>query len=84
MTTSTITSKGQTTIPLEIRKRLNLQSGDRVNYVVEGDRVYLEPANVPVEYLSGKYQHLARCPSISVEEIDKAIATAIVESLEDQ
>ncbi|MBE9171417.1 type II toxin-antitoxin system PrlF family antitoxin [Pleurocapsales cyanobacterium LEGE 06147] len=33
MTSSTITSKGQTTIPLQIRKLLNLQSGDRINFV---------------------------------------------------
>ena len=34
---STVTSKGQTTIPGEIRKALHIQPGDRLEYVVVGD-----------------------------------------------
>ncbi len=37
MTPSTITSKGQTTIPGKIRKALRIKPGDRLEYVVEGD-----------------------------------------------
>ncbi len=37
MTHSTLTRKGQTTIPLEIRQALNLKPGDRIRYEVEGD-----------------------------------------------
>lgn len=33
---STISSKGQVTIPQEIRIRLGLKEGDRVEFVVEG------------------------------------------------
>jgi len=36
---STVTSKGQTTIPGEIRDALNIKPGDRLEYEVEGDRV---------------------------------------------
>jgi antitoxin PrlF len=36
MTHSTITSKGQTTIPGKIRKALGIKPGDRLEYVVEG------------------------------------------------
>jgi len=35
---STVTSKGQTTIPGEIRDALNIKPGDRLEYEVEGDR----------------------------------------------
>jgi len=35
---STVTSKGQTTIPGEVRKALQLKTGDRLEYIVEGDR----------------------------------------------
>lgn len=35
---STVTSKGQTTIPGKIRKVLRIKPGDRLEYVVEGDR----------------------------------------------
>jgi antitoxin PrlF len=34
---STVTSKGQTTIPGEIRKALQIKSGDKLEYMVEGD-----------------------------------------------
>lgn len=34
---SAVTSKGQTTIPAEIRDALGLKPGDRLEYVIEGD-----------------------------------------------
>ena len=34
---STVTSKGQTTIPGKIRKALRIKPGDRLEYVVDGD-----------------------------------------------
>jgi len=36
---STVTSKGQTTIPGKIRKALRIKPGDRLEYAVEGDHV---------------------------------------------
>jgi antitoxin PrlF len=41
---STISSKGQLTVPQEIRKRLGLETGDRVEFVVEDDRTVIRPA----------------------------------------
>jgi antitoxin PrlF len=35
---STITSKGQTTIPEKIRRALRIKPGDRLEYEIEGDR----------------------------------------------
>jgi len=37
MSHSTVTSKGQTTIPGKIRKALRIKPGDKLEYVVEGD-----------------------------------------------
>lgn len=37
-----ITSKGQITIPIQIRKRLNLKEGDKVAFIIEGGRIILE------------------------------------------
>lgn len=45
---STITSKGQLTIPQEIRKRLGLETGDRVEFVVEDGRTVIRPARSEV------------------------------------
>ena len=37
MSHSTVTRKGQTTIPGKIRKALQIKPGDKLQYVVEGD-----------------------------------------------
>jgi len=40
----TISSKGQITIPLEVRKRLGLHQGDKLEFVVEASGTTLRPA----------------------------------------
>ena len=53
---STISSKGQITVPLEIRRRLGLKEGDRVEFVVEGERTIIRPARAaknPFEKYAG-------------------------------
>ena len=40
---SSVTSKGQVTIPLEIRRRLGLARGSRVCFELVGDHVELRP-----------------------------------------
>jgi AbrB family looped-hinge helix DNA binding protein len=39
---SSVTSKGQTTIPAEIRRELNINPGDRVSFSMEAGRVVLD------------------------------------------
>ena len=41
---SVVSTKGQVTIPRDIRRRLGLKVGDRVEFVVEGDRTTIRPA----------------------------------------
>jgi len=43
MTHSTITSKGQTTLPVHIRKALHLKTGDKILYELQGDSVMIRP-----------------------------------------
>jgi len=45
---STISSKGQITVPQEIRKRLGLETGDRVEFVMEEGRTVIRPARSEV------------------------------------
>lgn len=40
---STITTKGQVTIPVSIRKKFGLCTNDRVDFVIEGDKIFLVP-----------------------------------------
>ncbi len=41
---TTMTSKGQVTIPKEVRQKLGLRQGSRVAFVVQGDHAVLRPA----------------------------------------
>jgi AbrB family looped-hinge helix DNA binding protein len=41
--TGTLGSKGRVTIPVEIRQRLGLTTGDRIDFVIEGDRTVIRP-----------------------------------------
>lgn len=41
MQTSTLTTKGQITIPADVRRRLGLNPGDHVAFIVAGDEVRL-------------------------------------------
>ena len=43
---SRVTSKGQVTIPQEVRIRLGLKEGDRVEFVIDQDRTLIRPARM--------------------------------------
>ena len=43
-TRATITSGGRVTIPVKIRRRLGLEEGDAIDFVLEGDVIHLRPA----------------------------------------
>ncbi len=44
---SKITSKYQTTIPREIRDRLNLSISDSIEWKIEKDKILVEPVDKP-------------------------------------
>ena len=72
MAASTITRKGQTPIPGEIRRHLKLKPGDRVEFVVDADgHVLLVPATVDIAELPGL---LAPAPRrLSLRDMDAAV-----------
>jgi antitoxin PrlF len=75
MGAATLTSKGQTTIPKEIRDRLGLKPGDRLDFVVQDDgRVLMIPATVPVARLSGMLRRPKK--RATLEEMDRAVRDA--------
>jgi len=76
---STITSKGQTTVPKEIRKQLKLRPGDKVFWYLEDGRIVLRAKNRSIGDLAGMLHRPGQRP-ISIEEMDEAIAQAAVES----
>jgi AbrB family looped-hinge helix DNA binding protein len=74
---STITAKGQMTVPVEIRRILNLKPGDRVEFALSPDgRVFLRALNLPIEALFGALSHLTADPAYADD--DDAIAAQVV------
>lgn len=55
---STITSKGQTTVPKTVRERLGLDSGSTVRWVVRKGEVVLQPAGVNKDPAIGAFLEL--------------------------
>ena len=75
MPTSTLTTRGQTTIPKPIREALGLQPGDRVEFTLHGDRVLLRRAGADLSALDGMLDRSGQEP-VSTGEMDNAIGTA--------
>jgi looped-hinge helix DNA binding domain, AbrB family len=72
MSTAKVTSKGQITLPLEVRKRLNLEVGDRVEFVELAEGGYaLKPAVEDVRSLKGMLRKRAR--PVSTDDMREAI-----------
>lgn len=73
MTTATVTSKGQVTIPIQVRTALGLEAGDRVEFVETGKGQYtLVPATGSVKSLKGI---VPKGPKpVSIEAMNAAIA----------
>ena len=73
MTTATLTSKGQITIPADVRRALNVQAGDRVEFVqVEPGRFELVAATRSVRELKGLFGKATR--TLSIADMNRAIA----------
>ena len=70
-----LSSKGQLTLPVEIRRTLHLHAGDRLGIVLgENNRVELIPLSRSVKDLKGMLPKPLR--AISLEEMDRAIQDA--------
>ena len=73
MSAATVTSKGQITIPVDVRQALRIEAGDRVEFIeVEPGRFELVPATRSVKDLKGMFGKASRI--VSVQEMNHAIA----------
>ncbi|MFT5143548.1 MAG: AbrB family looped-hinge helix DNA binding protein [Rhodothermales bacterium] len=78
MPSSRLSSKGQLVIPKEIRDRLRLKAGDRIDFVMDDSGVVrLVPSRGDVRRLSGMLNHLVT-GTISIEEMEEAIGLGAV------
>ena len=81
MTTAALTSKGQITIPIEVRRKMGLKPGDRVRFVEgENGEFILKPktGSIMDMYGIGKWDGLP----VSIEEMNETIAKGWAGELE--
>lgn len=72
MATATITSKGQVTLPREVRASLGVVAGDRLDFIRMDDGNYaIVPASSSIRSLKGVLH--APAQPVSLEEMNAAI-----------
>ena len=74
---STVTTKGQVTIPVEIRRRLGVAPHDKVAFVLHDDQVRLVRKGSVVARTAGIFKTSA--PPLTAEELREAAERAIAE-----
>lgn len=79
-TVSTVTSKGQVTIPKAIRDRLHLLSGDKVEFLFnEHDEVVIKPVTRTAREVAGMLNRYTKPTPVTVEEMNRSIKRYVVE-----
>jgi len=80
MSTATMTSKGQITVPADIRAKFALAAGARIDFVVNaaGDLV-MAPKTRDVHELRGSLKYNG--PPVSIEGIHRGIAAAVAKRM---
>lgn len=79
MMMSKVTSKGQATIPKEIRDHFGLKPGDRVAFIQRGDEVVLYPVKGTLLDLRGSIRPRS-CPE-DLEEIRRDVKKKMAERI---
>ena len=77
MIESTITAKGQTTLPKTVREALSLETGDRIRYIVQDGEVRIRKVR-PIHSLYGALPYQG--PPVSLEEMQNAIIFGAIEA----
>jgi AbrB family looped-hinge helix DNA binding protein len=73
MPSATMTTKGQITVPVEIRRAMKLEAGDRVDFLLREDGVVeMRPGSVDLRSLIGCLD--SRGHSATLDDMERAIA----------
>ena len=70
MLESSVTKKGQTTLPKTVRETLGVHAGDRVRYLISDGEVRIVPVR-PIHRLFGVLKHDG--PPVTLEQMDQAV-----------
>lgn len=60
---------GRITTPVEVRKHLRLRPGNKVEYLVDGDRVILQRAELTLEDVFGSVKPLIPTTGMDIEDV---------------
>lgn len=80
MTETTITVKGQVTIPKGIRTSLGLKNGDKVAFVFDGDRAVLFPVKGDLLSLRGFLKKHAKNENLNLKQLRQKVKNHVVEN----
>jgi antitoxin PrlF len=71
---ATITTKGQVTIPVNIRNRMQLKTGSKLEFIMKGDSLMVVPVNKSVKRLKGILPKPEK--PLTLEEMENIIKAA--------
>lgn len=71
---ATVTSKGQLTLPAEVRREFGIKTGDRVEILSEGEEIRIR---VPKHTLESAYGSIPALPGIETGDFDDLIDAAM-------
>lgn len=72
---STVTQKGQVTIPKSVRDTLHLVTGDRVEFILnDRGEVVIKPVTRKVADVAGRLSKYKKPHPVSIEDMDQAVA----------
>jgi antitoxin PrlF len=75
--TATLTSKGQVTVPQQVREQLRLCSGQELKFTVEGDRAVVTPVYRRLSELVGILPKPKR--TVTLDEMNQVVRQAAVD-----
>lgn len=74
---ATMTSKGQVTIPIDVRKELNIEAGSKLEFIPDGQGAFrIVPKKLSVMDLLGSIPFSGK--TVSLDDMDEAIAVGAV------
>jgi antitoxin PrlF len=78
---STLTSKGQTTVPKEIREVLGLSDGTLIDWIVSDGALTVRPRTLRAVDLAGVMGKPPNGRHLTIEEMDEVVGKAAVKRL---
>lgn len=75
---STVTQKGQVTIPKSVRDNLHLVTGDKIEFVLnDRGEIVIKPVTRKVAEVAGLLSKYKKSHLVSIEAMDQAVAQYI-------